>query len=242
MRRSLNSLSGYDMGAIDGEIGKVKEFYFDDRAWNIRYLVLQTGSWLFEREVLISPEAILKNCWKEGIFPTKLTKEQIRTSPDIDTNKPVSRQSEIELFGHYPWQPYWGSGFYAGGLWDTSNVSSVIDEKILNEADKNGLIADEDPHLRSTREIKGYNIHATDGEMGYIRDFIIDDQSWKILSIVVDTHNWFGGKKVLIEINNIKEIKWDKSLVLVDITIDAIKNRESYEEFEFSNSKIGHSA
>jgi uncharacterized protein YrrD len=228
------------MGAIDGEIGKVKEFYFDDSTWDIRYLVLQTGSWLFEREVLISPEALSKNSWKDGIFPTKLTKEQIRTSPDIDTDKPVSRQSEIELFGHYPWQPYWGSGFYAGGLWDSSNVSSVIDEKIMNEADKNGIIADEDRHLRSTREINGYNIHATDGEMGYIKDFIMDDHSWKILSLVVDTHRWFGGKKVLIEINDIKEIKWDKSLVFVDFNIETIKNREPYEEFELGNSKIGH--
>ena len=71
MQHSLNSLTGYDMGAIDGEIGKVKEFYFDDSTWDIRYLVLQTGSWLFEREVLISPEALSKNSWKDGIFPQK---------------------------------------------------------------------------------------------------------------------------------------------------------------------------
>src|SRR5664279_6193650 len=104
MQHNIKSLIGYDMGAKDGEIGTVKQFYFDDKTWSIRYLVLRTGGWLFGREVLISPDAVVKNSLKQGTFPVNLLKEQIRTSPDIDTAKPVSRQQEIELYGHYLWQ------------------------------------------------------------------------------------------------------------------------------------------
>jgi uncharacterized protein YrrD len=235
MQRNIDSLIGYDIGATDGEIGKVKEFYFDDKAWAIRYLVVKTGSWLFGREVLISPDALLKNSWKQQTFPVNLKKEQIRNSPDIDTDKPVSRQQEAELYGHYLWQPYWGSGFYAGGLWDASNASSVIDEKVINAVDDKGRIADEDQHLRSTKEVTGYNIHATDGEIGSIIDFIIDDQTWQVLYLVADTRNWFSGKKVLIETQHIREVRWDKSMVFVDISIDVIKNREAYQQLEFIN-------
>jgi uncharacterized protein YrrD len=238
MQRNINSLIGYDIGATDGEIGKVKEFYFDDSTWTVRYLIVKTGSWLFGREVLISPDAAMKNSWKQETFPVSLTKEQIRTSPDIDTNKPVSRQIEIQLYGHYPWQPYWGSGFYAGGLWDAANTSSVIDEKVINSADDKGRIADEDQHLRSTKEVTGYNIHATDGEIGSVKDFIIDDQTWQLLYLVVDTHKWFSGKKVLIEARHIKEVQWDKSKILVDITVDSVKNSEAYQETEFINQEV----
>jgi uncharacterized protein YrrD len=233
MQRNINSMIGFNLGTIDGEIGKVKDLYLDDNAWIIRYLIVKTGSWLFGREVLISPEAVMKNSWKQETFPVSLTKEQIRTSPDIDTDKPVSRQQEIELYGHYPWQPYWGSGFYAGGLWDAPNPSSVIDEKIINSPDDEGRIADENHHLRSTKEVTGYNIHATDGEIGNIKDFIIDDQSWRLLYMVVNLHNWLGGKKVLIDVHHIKEVQWHKSKIVIDMTVDAIKDCTIYQESKF---------
>jgi sporulation protein YlmC with PRC-barrel domain len=242
MQRSINSLIDYDMGAIDGEIGKVEEFYFDDQAWVIRYLIVKTGSWLFGRKVLIAPAALLKVEWVPGTFPIGITKEQIRNSPDIDTDKPVSRQQEIEMYGHYPWQPYWGSGFYAGALWNVADTPPVIDEKIINQADNKGKIADEDPHLRSTLEVTGYNIHATDGEIGYVKDFIIDDHTWKLEYLVVDTHKWFEGKKVLIDVRHIKEVDWDKSKIFVDVTVDAIKTSKEIDISEFINSKAVNAA
>jgi|SRR5579871_663954 len=241
MQRNINSLIGFSMGATDGEIGRVKEFYFDDKTWKIRYLIVKTGNWLSGIEVLISPGAILKNSLMQETFPVDLTKEQIRSSPDIDTNKPVSRQQEIELHGHYPWQPYWGSGFYAGGLWDTANASLITEEKTINDADNKGQTADEDPHLRSTKEVTGYNIHANDGEVGYLKDFIIDDQTWQILCLVVDTHDWFVGKKVLIEVGHIKEIQWDKSKIFINMNVDAIKDSEAYKELEFINPELNSS-
>jgi hypothetical protein len=104
MKRSIKSLIGYTLHAADGEIGKVEEFYFDDQRWTIRYLIVRTGSWLLGRKVLISPQALGTTDWDNRAFPTTLTKEQIRNSPDIDTDEPVSRQQEERLYAHYPWQ------------------------------------------------------------------------------------------------------------------------------------------
>jgi uncharacterized protein YrrD len=224
------------MHATDGEIGKVEEFYFDDQSWSIRYLILKTGDWLSGREVLISPEALIKGAWKTHSFPVNLTKEQISNSPDIDTAKPVSRQQEIELYGYYPWQPYWGSGFYAGGLWDISNSTPVVDQESLREVDDR---SDKDPHLRSTKEVKGYHIHATDGDIGHVSDFIIDDQTWELEYLVVDTHNWLGGKKVLIAVKHVSKVQWADSKVYADLNIDFIKNSEAFETLKYMNPEIG---
>jgi uncharacterized protein YrrD len=192
MQRNSKSLIGYIMEATDGEIGKVDELYFDDRTWKINYLIVNTGSWLSGREVLISTAKLANTRSERGVLPVNLTKEQVRNSPDMDTNKPVSRQQEDEN-------------------------------------------PDKDLHLRSIDEVMGYNIHATDGEIGHIKDFILDDETWQIEYLLVDTHNWFGGKKVLIETRHIQAVQWERSLVFADISMDAVKNSEAYQPLECIN-------
>jgi sporulation protein YlmC with PRC-barrel domain len=223
MERNIKSLINYNIAATDGIIGEVEEFYFNDKSWKIRYLIVKTGDWLSERKVLIAPHALMKQPWHDGLFPVNLTKKQIENSPDIDTDKPVSRQQEIELYGHYQWESYWGSGFYGGGSLGGSMPFPVLDRKVLIEADKDDKRSDDDVHLRSTGTITGYHIHATDGEVGHINDFIIDDQSWKITSIVIDTHNWFGGKKVLVPVEHVNKINWSENKIFLNITTAAIE-------------------
>lgn len=226
MKRSVNSLIGFTMGATDGEIGKVKEFYFDDETWTIRYLIVETGSWLFGRKVLISPIALLTPDWENEIFPINLTKEQIKNSPDIDTEKPVSRQQEIEMYAHYPWGSYWGNGFGAGTIPPPVSMYDVVlggNENNINKKEQG------DPHLRSTEKVTGYKINADYGEIGNVEDFLIDDSSWKIDFIVVDTGNLLPGKKVLISPSWIKDINWDNSEVTINATVDSIKNSPEYD-------------
>ncbi|TDE18100.1 PRC-barrel domain containing protein [Dyadobacter psychrotolerans] len=229
MKRSIKSLVGFTMGAIDGEIGKVKEFYFDDNAWTIRYLIIETGSWLFGRKVLISPQAVLTSDWENKVFLVNLTKEQIKNSPEIDTEKPVSRQQEIELYAHYPWTGYWGGGIWAGGMGTSGMMMSpslpletAVHEKLHSEEAIN-------PHLRSTDHVTGYNIKAIDGEVGDVEDFVIDEGTWKLAFMVVDTGNWFPGKKVLISPNWIKDIQWDTSDVMVNASVKQIKDSPEYD-------------
>ncbi len=235
MQINLNNLIGYNLEAKDGNIGKVEDFYFEDTTWVIRYLIVKTGNWFLYRKVLIAPQAIVKRNAAPGVFPVNLSKEQIRTSPDIDTDKPVSLQQDIELYGHYAWQRYGGSGFYAGGSAAAMDNVPFIDEKIIKEADPDDKRSDDDLHLRSTKKIMRYHIRTTDGDFGHVSDFILNDAGWQILYLVVDTHNWFDGKKFLIDTRTIKEIQWENSKVIVNISTDEIKDCPVFDESQFNH-------
>jgi uncharacterized protein YrrD len=227
MERELRSVIGYHLSARDGQIGKVEEFYFDDSSWKIRYLIVKTGGWLSGRKVLISPAAVAAGASHSGDFPVSLSMQQVRDSPDIDTDQPISRRQEIRLYGHYAWQPYWGSGFYAGGFANISDAPEadphpLIDEKKIIEKPNAGSTKIPSPHLRSTERITGYHIRTEDGEIGHIIDFIFDDETWLISDLVIDTHHWFGGKKVLIPVKLVREIRWEEAKVFVDMSVNGL--------------------
>jgi len=226
MKRNINSLKGYSIEATDGKIGTVKDFYFDDETWTIRYLVVKTGNRLSGRKVLISPVVLTKKVWLNGSIPVNLTKEQIQNSPDIDTDKPVSRQQEAMLNQHHFWKNYWGSGSY-GGEMGIGNALPIRIKAIDRDPS-------EDIHLRSIAQVSGYAIHASDGEIGHVGDFIIDDQTWQLLDLVVDTHNWIGGKKVLIEVSHVHSISFLNWLVYVHIPIAAIIDSQLFQENAYS--------
>jgi sporulation protein YlmC with PRC-barrel domain len=229
MKRSVKSLKSFTMGAIDSEIGKVDEFYFDDETWTIRYLIVNTGGWLSGRSVMISPFALKEPNWEREIFPIDLTKQQVQDSPDIDTAKPVSREQELALYDHYAW-PYGepgGAGFYGGMGMMGMTDSRVPFEDSIAEQYAERRVADQ--HLRSTGEVRGYTIHALDGTIGDVEDFIIDQNTWRIHFMVVDTGNWFPGKKVLISPKWIREIDWQSSSVYLDLYVEEIKNSPEYD-------------
>lgn len=221
MLRSVNSLYGFTIGATDGEIGKVHSLLFDGRSWVIRYLVVDTGSWLPGRKVLIPATVLDPPDWRARVFPVELTREQVRHSPDIDTDKPVVRQREIELHRHYNWTPYWGVG-HGLGTGYTPVPSVQGDENPPDEARG-------DPNLRSTREVRGYRIHATDGLIGHVEDFIVSDADWIIRYLIVDTRNWLPGRSVLISPEWVRDIGWDEQQVWVDVHKETIRSSPPYD-------------
>jgi sporulation protein YlmC with PRC-barrel domain len=215
MQRNVNDLVGHNLEAIDGVLGTVEDFYFDDATWTIRYLVVKTGGWLTGRTVLISRNALVRHSWESGIFPVDLTKEQVGNSPDVDTVKPVSRQQEEELAAYYSWDPYWGTGFNPGELWGVIPSTPVLDPNTI--VDRQAIkMAEGDTHLRSCRDIRSYRIQATDGEIGHVDDFIMDDETWQIAYLVVNTHHLLEGKKVLVGVRHIQAVQWENSRVVVD--------------------------
>ena len=242
MTRSINSLIGYTMDAVDGALGRVEEFYFDDETWKIRYIILRTGGWLSGREVLISPSALINAAWKEDTFPVNLTQEQIRNSPSIDTDKPVYRQQEIALHDYYPWPAYWGAGFYPGGVWGITNVFPLVDAPPARRVAGHEKRLGDDLHLRSTSQVTGYAIYAVDGEIGHVRDFMIDPQTWQLEYLVVKTHNGFGGKSVLVSVRHLKSVDWASSEVVVDISMDAIRNSPAYDAPSATRPQDWHTA
>lgn len=212
MLRSIKSLRGYILRATDGDVGKVREFYFDDRFWTVRYLVADTGRWLVDRLVLLSPASLGDPDWERNLFPVNLTKDQVEKSPLISADEPVSRQMEVDLHGYYGWPPYWHAAPYIAA----AQASAQRREK-------------GDPHLRSTREVIGYHIRATDGEIGHVDDFVVDDKAWAIRYMVVDTRNWLPGKKVLVAPQWTMDVDWAGRRVNVDLTKDTIENGPEFD-------------
>lgn len=227
MLRNVRSLVGYAIRATDGDLGRVDEFYFEDHTWTIRYLVVETGNWLSGRKVLLSPVALGEADLESRTFDANLTMQQVRESPDIDTARPISRQHEVDLHGHYAWQMYSGSGLSTGGML-TPAVSPVMFEPAEAGEDIPAQTEQDDPHLRSTRAVASYHIHATDGDLGRVADYIIDDETWQVRFLVVETGNWLSGRSVLIAPHWIKSVEWGESKVIIDLSREEIKSSPAY--------------
>ncbi len=200
MLRTVGDLNGSTINASDGEIGSVKEAYFDDEAWAIRYLVVDAGSWLTRRNVLISPYSVKQPLGK--IVDVSLTRDQVKNSPDIDTHKPVSRQNEQEYLGYYGYPNYWaGGGLWAMGAYPMVPLmvpAYAEPERVPERVIRENQVPEEDVHLRSSDKVTGYDMQASDGSIGRVADSLFEDESWAIRYLVVDTGNWWPGKKVLV--------------------------------------------
>jgi uncharacterized protein YrrD len=220
---TTKTLQGYTLDSLDGEIGKVDEFYFDDQHWTIRYLVANTSNWLTGRQVLISPYALQGVNKESETISIDLTKKQIEESPSLENNKPVSRQFEEAYYGHFGYPTYWG-GLYSWGAYPYLE---------RNRAEwKNPARGQKawDPHLRSTYAVTGHHIQALDGEIGHVQDFVIDDETWAIRYLIVDTKNWWPGKKVLVAPQWIERVSWSERKVFANLSRDVIKRSPEYNE------------
>ena len=228
MQRNVKNLLGYDIQATDGELGKVVEFYFDDAAWTVRYLVAETGDWFSNRKVLLSPAFLGSLGWESNRLCIKLSKEQVRNSPVSDIDKPISRQHEIELSQYYAWPTYWGSDPHSSAA---SGMAQTVPVVNASESGYKPPTPEwpRDLHLRSTRHLTGYHIQAADGNIGHVDDFILDDKSWEIRYLVVDTRHWLPGPKVLLAPRWLKKIDWAMSKVLVESKRESIKNSPPYD-------------
>ena len=225
MQKSTKDLKGNAIVATDGDIGKVDDFYFDDKSWTIRYLVASTGNWFLGKDVLLSPFAVGKADLSSGRINVKLTKKQVEESPSIDTDKPVSRQHEADYHDYYGYPYYWTGPYLWGSMFYPQLPDS--DREIVEERRAEREEAG-DVHLRSAAKVTGYHIEATDGGVGHVEDFIIDDETWEIRYMVVDTRNWLPGKKVLISPRWIDRVSWDDSKVYVNLSREAIKSGPEY--------------
>jgi hypothetical protein len=223
MLYKAKTLKGYKLDSLDGEIGNVKEFYFDDQHWAIRYLVADTGNWLTGRQVLISPYALVAVTKEEHHIAIDLTKKQIEDSPSWASDKPVSRQFEEAYYGYYGWPNYWGGPYMWGPY-----PYIVRDREKWRESTQGEKAWD--PHLRSTHDVSGHHIQAADGAIGHVEDFIIDDETWAIRYLIIDTRDWWPGKKVLVSPRWIERVSWSEAKVFVNLTRETIKQSPEYTE------------
>jgi len=230
MLRNLKDLEGCAVGASDGVIGHVRDCYFDDAAWVIRYLIVDTGE-PPRHHVLVSPIAVIEPDWQARIIPVRLTREQVKHCPDIDTDKPVSRQQEMGYLGYYGYGNYWGgSGLWGAGLYPDI-LQGGLQEKTNGGASNGGHqhVHGNDPHLRSANAVMRYYVHASDGDIGHVDGFLVEERTWAIRYLIVNTSNWWLGHQVLIAPPWINEVNWLEPMVMVGLTREAIKAAPAYD-------------
>jgi len=242
MLRNVKELKGYTVGASDGELGAVKDVYFDDQRWTIRYVVVETGGWLSSRKVLISPNSVRSVAWGDEILNVNLSRQQVRDSPGIDTDKPVSRQHEIDHYNYFGYPYYWeGANLWGESMFPLPGVGASPDPALDSVKPPDDEAARErqprlnreresaDSHLRSSNEVIGYEVMATDGPIGSVESFVFDDESWAIWYLVVDTRKWLPGRHVLLSPESIELVSWSDHEVLVSMTRQAIETSPNYD-------------
>ena len=220
MLRSFSDLKGCSIHATDGELGAVKDVYFTDLSWAVRYVVVDTGHWLPGRRVLLSTVVLQQPDPTAPVLNAgSLTTGQVENAPGIEVVQPVSRQHEEALARHYRWPEYWGKRL-AHGTQAALAAAHQADTATKHERG--------DPCLRSVAEVSGYHVEAADGEIGQVADCIIDTMDWEIRYLVIDTRNWWPGGRVLVSPRWIKSVNWVEQKVRTDMLRETIKSCPTY--------------
>lgn len=223
----MECLIGMSIKATDGEVGKVIDIYFDDRRWTARYLVVEAGSWLKARKLLVSPIAVRSINWEERRIQINLSCQQLHDSPPIDLDQPVSRQQELQLFAYYGYPDYLG-GEQLWGATPYPLVPAARRAGARPVAAPAPATAD-DPRLGSMREVNGYSMQAVDAAIGHLEEFLIDNGSWAMRYVVVTTHQWWSGRRVVIPPQWIRQMDWQQKLVLLEVPRDAVQNAPEFD-------------
>ncbi len=236
MYRSTGIVRNVMVCATDGPFGKVDQFLFDSRSWAIRYIVVETGSLFTEEKKLLSPVSF-HSFGPEGLR-VNISVEQIRKSPGIDTEQPVSRRKELEIHRYYGWPYYWnyplytstlGTPLYPGyGAYPYSPLNA--DRNYI----QNGTPVQENKNtseeeLRSTIEVTGYIVSVRDRNIGNVIDFFFDDELWVLRYTVAETGCFFAGKRIVLASQWSRNIEWETKTVYFDIDPTIIERSPLYD-------------
>ena len=231
MLQAIKNLEHCRIIATDGQVGTVRDVYFDDERWVVRYLVVETGSWLSARRVLISPYAVRFIDWQTRAVVVNLTRDQVKNSPHIDTDKPVSRQQEDEFNRHYGYPQYWPySTYWAWGEIPLLVPPTQQDQEVAEFGSRFPQDSNRaDGHLRSSQVVIGYHLQATDAFLGRVADFLFDEETWAIRYLVADTRSWLPGKQVIVAQDSIREVNWGEQSVDLALTRLELEKSPAYD-------------
>lgn len=230
MKRTIKELSGFIISAKDGTKGTVKDFLFDEESWTIRYMVADLGKFLPGRKVLIPRVFLNKTDWKTGEFSVELTKKQIEECPALDEHMPVSREYETMLHDHYGINYYWPLAYTA----PVGNLA-VDSPPVPREQEPREVIKEEDTNskLRSFKEVKGYQLECSDKKKGNLKNFIVDDESWQIVYMIVDIGHWYTrSKKVMLAVNWASKINYAQRVISIDLESSELENAPEFDPGE----------
>mgnify|MGYP006292844169 CR=1 FL=1 len=230
MLHRAEELEGFTIHAEDGELGKIEDVYFDDAKWTIRYFIVRTGSWLFGKEVLLSPLSMEKIEWHAHEVRMALTMEEVENSPAVETKKPVSKHEEAQFVSYFGHPVYWGGA----SLWGSALYPAAIFAEPRSEASREleEMKKQHDHHLRSVREVRNYRLDTMDDEIGRVTDFIFDDETLAVRYMEVKTGKILGGRQLLISPSWIEQVNWAEGTVGVDMRTEIVENAPAYDPSE----------
>lgn len=221
--RVMKDLRGRAIAARDGDIGAVRDVYFDDATWIVRYVVVDTGRWLSGRKVLLAPPSLEL---QPGRLAARLERSQVETAPDISEDMPVSRLYEEAHARHFGYPPYWTEP-YVWGLGPMAGASLLAEDPedaARREQESARLEAQAaSSSLRSCDAVAGYRIRAADGLVGHVEDFVVDG-TWRIVQILVDTNDWLPGGKVMVSPAAVEGIDWHAREMRVALNRESLRN------------------
>lgn len=225
---NASALKGYKIVAADGRLGEVRDFLFKDTSWMVRWLVVETGDWLTDRQVLLPPLSLGRPDPALREFPVDLTVDRVKNSPAVGLDEPVSRQMEAEIATHFGWEPYWLAGTGEPMAPPFPAPLYVAGSRPPDSVAAEGTAVKGDPHLRSAHELVGYRVHATDGEIGVVGDFLIDDADWGISYLKANTGSWWSPHEVLLTPRSVKSIDWDSQQMELGVTRRQVRESPLY--------------
>jgi hypothetical protein len=232
MLNKASAIQGCKIEARDGHVGTVTDLLFDDASWTVRWLVVETGAWLENRPVLLPIMALGLLEMPARSLAVNLTRAEVQGSPGMDTERPVSRQMETDIHDYYGASPYWESSDYMHGFgyWGSAPLTAPS-LTAMKHQDEVVLMRhkEDDPHLRSIKEVLGYHIHAADGDIGHLADALIDSADWSLRYLVVNTSNWWMGKDVLISPRSTQSVQWSERKLYLSLDRDKVRNSPAYD-------------
>lgn len=240
MLHKMQDLIGFRICAADGHIGRVQDLYFDDQQWTVRYLVISIGSWLAERQILLSSALIKEPDWSGNALRVLLTIKQIEKSPTIRSEQALANLDDQKDGNKHPRPASWqqnqalspvvnmNAGLLAMATtpiaWPAETTSAH--HMYARNCDKLGTFSHLPgaPHLHSAHAMFNDTMQVIDGELGHVEDLLINETDWRIHYLLVRTHNCWPDRQVLVSPRSIKPANWPASQVVVNRTYAQIKN------------------
>jgi len=243
MLRTMRHLIGATVAATDETVGELDDAYFDDRHWAVRYLVVRSDEADHAAPLMVSPVAVEAISEDASRIDLAVDKESVEKAPGVGHEQPVSVQRERAYYDYYGWPYYWqGPGVW--GAWSGAAGMRMLpvgvppDRVVADElsgqeeaeagAAGSGELDETSRHLRSANEVIGYFVEATDHEVGHVEDLLLDPDSWRLTAVVVDTSNWWFGKRVAVPSEHFVAVDWETETVSVDLTRAQVKAEHEY--------------
>jgi len=206
MRWDLSELAGYRVHALDGNLGRVADIYFDDVEWQVRYLAVSGKRKAQPRKFLLAPEVISHIDRESGLLSVRLKTTVVHDSPAV-LGGGLSRQDESNLRAYYGWPDYWSAMAPAqeAGPFPALDLS----------------------RLHSLAEVQGYRVLAEDSpeDLGPLTELIINDRTWKIHGIEVDVSDWLPAGRVWVRSVDIKQVCRAPKEIALSIRREALADR-----------------